>query len=77
VEIQIWSPAGELLKREVFFFAEGAPSEIVQKVPLKDGEYLIRTFIKRAPDGALEHEKRRIKIEAKAIVLPLGQSTAG
>ncbi len=75
VEIQIWSAAGELLKREVFFFPEGGPAEIAQKVPLSDGEYLVRAFIKRAPGQAWEHEERRIEIKDKVVALPLRRST--
>ena len=76
VEIQIWNPAGELLKREVFFFADGAPAELVQKLPLKDGEYRIETFVKQKNGEGAGHGERRIDIKEKVTVLALPQSGA-
>ena len=76
VEIQIWNSAGELLKREVFFFADGAPSELVQKLSLRDGEYRIETFVKQKNGKGSGHGGRWIDITEKVIVLPLPQSSA-
>jgi len=71
VEIQIWNSAGELLKREVFFFANGAPAELVQRLALKDGEYRIETFVKRRNGQGSGHGGRWIDITQKVTVLPL------
>jgi len=76
VEIQIWSAAGELLKREVFYFAEGAPSELVQNLSLRDGEYRIETFVKQKNGKGAGHGGRWIDITQKVNVLPLPQPTA-
>lgn len=62
VEIQIWNTQGELLKRGVFFYAEGAPAEITQEVPLKQGLYLGRVFVKRAGQRADEQYSQRLQI---------------
>jgi hypothetical protein len=75
VEIQIWSTRGELLTRGVFFFEDGAPAEIIQQVPLKQGVYLTRVFVKRAgrPSGEQYAETLQIGAEA-ARVLALRRS---
>jgi hypothetical protein len=71
VEIQIWNSAGELLKREAFFFANGVPAELVQRLALKDGEYRIETFVKRKNGQGSGHGGRWIDVTQKVIVLPL------
>jgi hypothetical protein len=71
VEIQIWNSAGELLKREVFFFANGAPAELVQRLSLKDGEYRVERFVKRKNGKGAGHGGRWIDITQKVTVLPL------
>lgn len=70
-EIQIWNLGGELLKREVFFFSQGAPPELVQRLSVKDGEYLIRIFLKPTRGGPPTYEERRIQMKERAYVLPL------
>lgn len=46
VEIQLWD--GEaLLKRESRLYGAGEAQDIVQKVPLRAGEYQARVFIRR------------------------------
>lgn len=45
IEIQIQYPSRHLLKREEFFFPAGAPSYLLQKVPLKNGRYRALVFI--------------------------------
>ncbi len=71
LEIQIWNERGELLKREVLFFADGAPAEIVQKVPLADGDCLVRTFVKRAAQPVSEQYAQTIHVSGNGIVLRL------
>jgi hypothetical protein len=71
VEIQIWNSAGELLKREAFFFANGVPAELIQRLALKDGEYRIETFVKRKNGQESGHGGRWIDVTQKVIVLPL------
>ena len=71
VEIQIWNQQGELLKREQLFFPDGAPAQIVQKVPLADGDYLARVFVKRSRDGASDAYAQTLHVSAKAIAAPL------
>jgi hypothetical protein len=71
VEIQLWNERGELLKREVFFYPDGAPPEIVQKVPLADGEYLARVFLKRSPDASSEQFAQTFHVSGNVILLQL------
>ena len=47
VEIQIWSPEGEMLKREQFFFPQGPGQEITQSLALPEGNYQAQVFILR------------------------------
>ena len=75
VEIQIWTSGGELLKRGVFFFEDGAPAEIIQQVPLKQGVYLTRVFVKRAGRPSGEQYAQTLQIGAEAArVLALPRS---
>src|SRR6266849_1502076 len=71
VEIQIWNEDAELLKREVFFFPDGAPSQIAQKVTLSDGNYLARVFVKRAAQGRVEQYTQMLQVSREALVLSL------
>ncbi len=72
VEIQIWSAKGELLKREVFSFAEAAPPELVQKLPLAQGNYLARVFIRRAAGRGEEPYEQSVRVgRESSIVLSL------
>jgi hypothetical protein len=70
VEIQIWTTRGELLKRGVFFFADGAPAEIIQQVALKQGVYLTRVFVKRTgyPSGVQYAQTLQIGAEDARVV---------
>jgi hypothetical protein len=74
VEIQIWTERGELLKREEFFFPDGPPAEIIQKVPLSDGDYLVRVFVKRGAEGRSETYAQALHVRARAIALGLRRS---
>jgi hypothetical protein len=71
VEIQIWNEDAKLLKREVFFFPDGAPSQIAQKVTLSDGNYLARVFVKRAAQGRAEQYTQMLQVSREALVLSL------
>jgi|GEM_PF-3166707 len=71
VEIQIWNEEAQLLKREVFFFPDGAPSQIGQKVQLSDGNYLARVFVKRAAQGRVEQYTQMLQVNSEALVLSL------
>src|SRR5260370_32580759 len=71
VEIQIWNEDAELLKREVFFFPDGAPPRIAQKVPLSDGKYLARVFVKRAAQPRVEQYTQMLQVSREALVLSL------
>jgi hypothetical protein len=51
VEVQLWTAGGELLKREELRFPGGAAREIVQKISLRQGEYLARVFVTGATDA--------------------------
>jgi hypothetical protein len=53
VEIQIWDD-GELLKREQLSFPHGPGAEVVERLPLRPGNYQTRVFVKR--EGQLEPE---------------------
>jgi hypothetical protein len=65
VEIQIWTTQGELLKRGVFFFTHGAPSEITQEVPLKQGVYQARVFVSREGEPSKEQYSHTLEIGAQ------------
>lgn len=74
VELQLWSLEGELLKREQFALPQGAPSELVQTLSLKEGTYDARYVIDR--DGsAQEAGKRELRVtDGAEYVLPLGRN---
>ena len=73
VEIQIWNGDEELLKREVFFFPDGAPAQIAQKVPLPNGSYLARVFVKRASHARAEQFTQMLEVGGDLLVLSLGR----
>lgn len=71
VEIQLWSGQGELIKREAFSFAQGAPFELAQKVPLIEGTYQARVFIRRGA-GAEEAYAQTVRVGSeRSLVLSL------
>jgi hypothetical protein len=71
LEIQIWNPRGELLKREVLYFPDGAPAEILEKAWLADGDYLARIFIRRSPNGPSEQRALDFQVAQKALALSI------
>src|SRR5260370_9319740 len=71
VEIQIWNEDAELLKREGFFFPDGAPQRIAHKVPLSDGKYLARVFVKRAAQPRFEQYPQMLQVSREALALSL------
>ncbi len=77
VEIQIWNEDADLLKREVFFFPDGAPSQIAQKVALSDGNYLARVFVKRAAQARVEQYTQMLQVSREALVLSLRSPGGG
>jgi len=73
VELQIWSPEGELLKREMRAFPRGAPSQLEQTLALKEGRYEARYVIERA-SGPQEAGVRPLEVSAeKTYFLSLGR----
>src|SRR6266852_3852941 len=77
VEIQIWNEDADLLKREVFFFPDGAPSQIAQKVALSDGNYRARVFVKRAAQARVEQYTQMLQVSREALVLSLRSPGGG
>ncbi|MBI3183189.1 MAG: hypothetical protein HYZ28_13715 [Myxococcales bacterium] len=71
VEIQLWD-GEELLKREAISFADGPAPSVVQKLPLKEGEYLARVFIRRRDAGSPEAFSRKVHVgDAETVVTSL------
>jgi len=57
VEVQLRDDKGELIKREAWFFERGrAPTEVVQKLKVREGTYQAEVFLMQ--DG----EARRMKV---------------
>ncbi|MDQ3263053.1 MAG: hypothetical protein M3Y59_05245 [Myxococcota bacterium] len=61
LELQLWNPQNELLKREVQAFPHGAPAQLEQKVSLSEGRYEARYVIDRA-GGGQEAGKRTLEV---------------
>lgn len=61
LEIQLWDDGGHLLKREEFFF-QAAPEVVTQKVPLKEGHYTARIFLKHPGQEGSEQRVRSVDI---------------
>jgi hypothetical protein len=77
VEIQLWNEGDELVKRELFAFADGAPAELVQKIQLGEGSYRARVFIRRAAGSAEEQYAQTVRVGSEAtVVLSLRGSNA-
>lgn len=77
VEIQLWNESGELVKREVFTFTDGAPAELVQKIQLGKGSYQARVFIRRTAGSAEEHYAQTVHVGGDGtLVLSLRGSDA-
>jgi hypothetical protein len=62
VEIQILGPAGDVLKREEFFFRDGAPPHLSQRLVLKNGGYRAMVFTQRAGEATQQFTERELSI---------------
>ncbi len=73
VDVQLYSPGGELLKRDLREFPSGATADVVQDVALRQGTYDARFAVDR-DRGPQETGHRELKVaEGDTYVLPLGR----
>lgn len=73
LELQLWSPENQLLKREVQSFPHGAPAQVEQKLSLSEGRYEARYVIDRV-GGKQEAGKRTLEVGGeKTYHLTLGR----
>lgn len=73
VDVQLYSPRGELLKRDVRELPSGAGADVVQDASLREGTYDARFVIDRA-HGPQETGRRELKVaEGDTYVLSLGR----
>ena len=73
VDVQLYSPQGELLKRDLREFPSGATADVVQDVALREGTYDARFAVDRS-HGRQETGHRELEVaEGDTYVLPLGR----